>query len=209
MALATKTVGSRAVIEIGIDTSAFPNLANAMRAAGKNAPVALAWGLNAVGLKARTQMRRALVTQTGLKYGVITRAIRSESATAGRLQFKIVSKGGDVRVKFFNPRETPRGTVAKPWNKTTTYPRSFMKGGLFPNRVPLRMGTSGVYNRVPGAKRLPIQSTRSGLFIPEEMVDGASRAAFDKVTTVDLQLAAERALYAILSGAPVSARNFR
>lgn len=195
------------VLRVDVDASELVRAGNALRAAGRNAPVALAWGINAVGRKAATQMRRALVGQTGLKYGVFVRALKTKAATAGRLEFRIDARGGDVRLKFFSPRETRAGTSAAPWNKRTVYGGAFMKGGRFPNRVPLRIGR-GVYRR-EGAKRLPIRDARSGLLIPDEMLIGASRAAFEKVTTVDLADAATRALYAILSGAKVSARNFR
>lgn len=194
-------------LKIDVDASELVRAGNRLQAAGKNANVALAWGINAVGRKAATQMRRALVGQTGLKYGVFVRALKTKAATAGLLQFRIMSRGGDVRLKFFSPQETRSGTSAAPWNKRTVYGSAFMKGGRFPNRVPLRMGR-GVFKRI-GRERLPVVSDRSGLLIPDEMLIGASRAAFEKLTTVDLSDAATRALYAILSGARVSARNFR
>lgn len=193
-------------IRFDIDTSPIQRLGNAFAAAGKDAPVALAWGLNAVGLKARTTMRRALVDQTGMRYGVFVRAIKSTNATPGNLAFTIKSRGGNVRLKFFRPRETRSGTSAAPWNKRTTYAGAFMKGGRFPNRVPLSMGKGNVYKRV-GKGRLPIRVERSGLYIPEEMVTGASRAAFDHAIATDLPRQVERALYAILSG--VSTKGVR
>lgn len=195
------------LLRLDIDARAFAGLANGLAAAGKNAPVSLAWGLNAVGNKAATQMRRALVAQTGLRYGVLRRALRTKAATANRLEFRIESKGGDIRLKFFSPRETKAGTSAAPWNHRTLFAGAFMKGGRFPNRVPLNKGNA-VFKRV-GRSRYPIAEQRSGLFIPEEMVTGASKAAFDQITTRDLEAAAARALYAILSGVTVSARAFR
>lgn len=182
-----------------IDTRALDRLGNAFRAAGKNAPVALAWGINATGLKARTGMRRALVDQTGMRYGVFVRALRSTNATPGRLRFEIKTRGGNVRLKFFRPRETRAGTSAAPWNKRTIYPGAFMKGGRFPNRVPLRIGKGNVFKRV-GSGRTPIRVEKSGLYIPEEMVRGASRTAFEQVVATELPNQAARALYAILSG---------
>lgn len=196
-----------ALLSLEIDTRGFAGQANALSAAGRNAPVALAWGINAVGRKATTQMRRALVGQTGLKYGVMVRALRTKAATANRLEFRIESRGGDVRLKFFSPRETKAGTTAQPWNKRSLYAGAFMKGGRFPNRVPLNKGNT-VFKRV-GRSRYPIAEQRSGLFIPDEMIRGASKAAFDQVTTRDLEDQAVRALYAILSGVKVSGRAFR
>lgn len=196
------------MLRLEVDARAFARLGNAWQAAGKNAPVALAWGINAVGRKALTQMRRALVGQTGMKYGVFVRALKAKNASAGNLEFRITSRGGNVRLKFFSPKETRAGTTAAPWGKRTLYGGAFMKGGRFPNRVALRMGRGNVFKRV-GRSRLPIRVERSGLYIPDEMITGASKASFDKVTSTDLEAAAVRALYAILSGATVSARNFR
>lgn len=196
------------MLRLNVDASQFVHLANGLKAAGKNAPVALAWGINASGRKIATQMRRALVGQTGMKYGVFVRALRTKAATTGNLTFRIDSKGGDVRLKFFAPRETKAGTSAAPWNKRTVYAGAFMKGGRFPNRVPLRMGKGNVFVRV-GASRNPITVKRSGLYIPDEMITGASRAAFENGAGTDLQAQVERALYAILSGVSVSGRAFR
>lgn len=195
------------LLHVEIDTSQFGQAAIALRAARKDAPAALAWGLNAVGKKAATRMRRALVAQTGLKYGVFVRALKTKSATASNPEFRIESRGGDVRLKFFSPQETRAGASAAPWNKRTVYGGAFMKGGRFPNRVPLKMGKA-VFKRV-GRRRLPVVSDRSGLFIPDEMLIGASRAAFDKITSTDLADATARALLAILSGVNVSRRTFR
>lgn len=191
-------------LNLNVDTSHFVKLADAFRAAGKSAPAAMARGINATGLKARTEMRRALVAQTGLKYGVFVRALKSKAATPGNLRFEIKSRGGNVRLKFFRPRETRAGVVAVPWNRTTLFPGAFMKGGHFPKRVKLNMGGEVFQRKESG--RLPIEGGRSGLEIPEEMVRGLSRAAFEKVTTRDLQDQTVRALYAILSGVPVAGR---
>ena len=196
-------------ITVSVDGSAFARLGNAMKAAGRNAPVALAWGINAVGAKTATRMRRALVAQTGMKYGVFVRALRTKNARpGGSMEFRIDARGGDVRLKFFSPRETRAGTSAAPWNKRTVYAGAFMKGGRFPNRVPLKMGRGNVFKRV-GKGRNPIKVQRSGLYIPEEMVTGASREAFNATVSADLPRAVERALYAILSGVTPSARAFR
>ena len=196
------------MLRLDVDASAFARLGNAWQVAGKNGPVALAWGINAVGRKALTQMRRALVGQTGMRYGVFVRALRAKNASANNLEFRITSRGGNVRLKFFSPKETRAGTTATPWNRRTLYGGAFMKGGQFPGRVPLRMGRGNVFKRL-GRSRLPIKVMRSDLYIPDEMITGASKASFDQVTGRDLEDAAVRALYAILSGVSVSSRNFR
>lgn len=195
------------LFHVEIDTAEFGRAAIALRAARKDAPAALAWGLNAVGRKAATRMRRVLVKQTGLKYGVFVRALRTKSATASNPEFRIESRGGDVALKFFSPRETRPGVTANPWAKRVLYPSTFLKGGRFPNRVPLKLGGGVFVRRFPKGRK--IREERSGLFIPDEMLKGQSRAEFDKVTSVDLADATNRALIAILSGVKVSSRTFR
>lgn len=195
------------LFQVEIDTSEFGRAAIALRAARKDAPAALAWGLNAVGRKAATRMRRALVGQTGLKYGVLVRALRTKSATASNPEFRIESRGGNVRLKFFSPRETRKGVTATPWGKRKLYPGYFIKGGLFPNRVTLPY-RGEVFARINPTGRA-IEKQFSDLFIPDEMLKGQSRAEFDKVTSVDLADATHRALIAILSGVKVSSRTFR
>src|SRR5690606_18421886 len=97
-----------------------------------------------------------LVAQTGMKYGVFVRALRSSNATPGNLAFRLRARGGNVRLKFFFPKEGQAGTSAAPWNKRIVRPGTFLKGGRFPNRVALRFGKGNVFKRV-GKSRTPIE----------------------------------------------------
>lgn len=203
------------LFRVDIDTKALDGLAKGFAAAGKGAPAAMAAALNSSGRKIATQMRRALVAQTGLKYGVMVRALRTRSASAGSPEFRIESRGGDIRLRFFNARETKSGAIARPWNQKKLYPGAFMKGGRFPNRVPLNMGRGAVFEwdqkrGIISEKRLrngkvrkryyPIKEVRSGLLIPEEMIRGASKAAFEQGISRDLHNETVRALQSILAG---------
>ena len=164
-------------VRIVVDTAQIATLANALAAAGPPAHDAVRRALNHEGPKARTAIRRALVGQTGLKRGTINRAIKSRNANFGALVFVIYSQGGDISLKYFGPRETRRGVTAAPWNKRRLYPGTFKRGGRFPKRVALPKLNGHVFQRA-GAAKLPIFKVKSGLFIPEEMVQGASEAAF-------------------------------
>lgn len=186
------------LFRVDIDTKALDGLAKGFAVAGKGAPAAMAAALNSSGRKIATQMRRALVAQTGLKYGVMVRALRTKSASAGRPEFRINSRGGNVRLKFFSPRETKAGVVASPRNQRQLYAGAFMKGGRFPNRVPLNRGKA-VFVRI-GRSRLPIETERADLYIPDEMIRGASKAAFEQGVSRDLQNETVRALQSILAG---------
>jgi hypothetical protein len=136
--------------------------------------------LNAEGDKMRTQVRRAVAKQTGLKRDVIVRAIKRKGASTKDLSYELKAKGGNVRLRFFRPAEFRYGTRAFPRSKATRFPGAFMKGGLFPGRVPIKINPTGrgVFERT-GAGRFPIREVRSDVYIPDELVTGQSEAAFN------------------------------
>lgn len=163
------------MIELKIDASQWKELERRVGAAGKDAPKALQRAINHTGNKAKTKMQRALADQTGLPIKTTRKALKTKSAGVGGA-FVITSKGGNVRLKFFKPRETRKGVTAAPWNKRTLYAGAFTKGGRFPNRKDIGLG-GAVVKRV-GAARVPIKTQKSGLFIPKEMVAGKTAQAF-------------------------------
>lgn len=171
--------------DLRIDLSGFKKAAEQLAHGAEASPAAVRRAVNHTGDKARTQMRRALVDQTGLKRKVIVKALKTRkiSAKTGG-SYTILSRGGDVRLKFFGARETQAGVSAAPWNKRQLFARTFIKGGKFPGRVKLNMG-GNVFVRV-GSDRFPLKTVHSGLFIPKEMVTGHSAEAFDRVVASDL-----------------------
>lgn len=171
------------MISVKIDAADFNRVGNLIAAAGRKAPLAITRAVNHTGDKARTQMRRVLVPQTGLKMKTIRKAVTSTRSFNGG-DYVIKSSGGNIRLKFFKARETRKGVSAAPWNKRRVYGGSFMKGGRFPKRVALNMG--GAVIARAGAGRTPLKTIKSGLFIPEEMVKGQSAAAF--YSTVEANL---------------------
>ncbi|EAQ35760.1 hypothetical protein NB311A_05068 [Nitrobacter sp. Nb-311A] len=172
-------------LSIHFDASSIVRASNLFHAAGKDAPKALVRAINHTGDKARTQMRRVLVKQTGLPMKTIRKAITSKKASFAGGSYEIKSEGGNVRLKYFKPRETRKGVTAAPWGKRQLYPGTFMKGGAFPNRKVVAKFDGHVYRRLnkSGTK---ITQKRSGLFIPTEMVTGSSGAAF--YSTLDREL---------------------
>ncbi len=173
------------MLEVRIDEGKIAALGNLIAAAGKNAPTALARAINHTGDKAKTAMTSALTVQTGLKKTIIVKALKVTRATAGSQAYTIRSAGGDVSLKYFGARETRGGVSAAPWGKRQVYAGTFMKGGRFPNRVAAARLNSQVFKR-EGAGRTPIVKQKSGLFIPNEMVSGATAVAFDVVAQRDL-----------------------
>lgn len=198
------------MITINVDMTQFVRLANVYAAAGKKAPVALSRALNATGGLALTQMRRSLVKQTGMKYGVFVRALKPKRATPGSLEYRVTSRGGNVSLKFFRPREGRGGVTAYPWNRATRYEGAFLKSGPKGKRARSAKLNGHVFKNIGGGKwRGKIEIQKSGLYIPDEMIEGASKAAFESVASTRLPSEIERALYALLSGVGVSARESR
>lgn len=133
------------------------------------------------GAKARTQVARALVAQTGLKYGTMRRAVKLHPSDG--LGFTLETRGGNVALKYFSPREAGGGVSAKPWNRRAIRGGAFIKSGWRGKR---RLVLGGhVFKRV-GGSRLPISRQKSGLFIPIEMLQGAAVDAFNTVVQRDM-----------------------
>lgn len=182
-------------MEINYDLKPLLRVSNALHAAGKQIPLILNRAINHTGDKARTQMRNVLVGQTGLKRKTIVKAVKSTKAF-GPGAYTIVSRGGNIRLQFFGAKETRAGVTAAPWNRRQVYAHTFTKGGLFPNRKTLKMG-GAVLLRVGGNRR-PIATVKSGLFIADEMISGASKDAFYGTIDRDLPARIEHELYRIL-----------
>jgi len=170
---------------VRVDAKALADLGNRFAALAKDQPDAMRRAINHTGDKARTAMRAALVPQTGLKRKTINKAVTStRAALHGSTGYTIKAKGGDIRLKFFSARETRAGVTAAPWSKRRLYPKTFTKGGHFPNRVALRMNGAVVVRA--GKARYPLKTVKSGLFIAEELVSGDSLKVFHATVERDL-----------------------
>jgi len=170
------------MIWIDVDTSSVRDIEKRLEKMGKNTRPALARAIQRVGDMPRTQMVRALTKQTGLKRGVIVSALKKKGGR-GSLFYMIKSRGGDIALKHFGARETRKGVSAAPFGKRQVFPSAFIKGGRFPQRVPLKLGGQ-VWRRV-GAARKPLELQKSGVIIPKEMVSGASKVAFERTVKTE------------------------
>ena len=144
-------------------------------------PTVLPRIVNQVGNRSKTIVIRELTQQTGLPRAVIVRAIGNPlAARPGRYAYDMITRGGNIRLKYLRPRETPSGVVARPFGKATLYPGAFLRGGMFPDRKDVEDFNGHAYYRLnkSGTK---ITFARSGVFIPVEMTSGATVAAFHRV----------------------------
>lgn len=182
-------------MQINYDFTPVLKISNALKAAGKQVPLILNRAINHTGDKARTKMRNVLVGQTGLKRKTIVKAVKSAKAAPGG-SYVIKAKGGNIRLQFFAARETRKGVTAAPWNKRQLYAGTFMKGGQFPKRVALKRG---VLKRA-GKGRLPVHTIKSGLFIADELISGASQDAFNSTVEREMPGRIAHELYRVLGG---------
>ncbi|SMD18184.1 hypothetical protein [Rhizobium sp. RU36D] len=153
----------------------------------KQFPKVLPRIVNQVGNRAKTQVIRNLTKQTGLPRETIVKAVGNPTvARPGKLSYEMVTRGGNIRLKYLAARETEAGVVAKPFGKTTLYPGAFMRAGWWPNRVEVEdwnghaMVRVGRHASVKGGSR-HFTFARSGVVIPVEMTSGQTKAAFERI----------------------------
>lgn len=178
------------------DDGVLAQFENQLSVLGANAPIALARALNHTGAKAKTQVIRNLVIQTGLKRSTIVRAVKVNKATAaaeqfgyaGSLTYTLSTSGGDISLKFFKPKETKAGVSAAPRGRRQLFPGTFTHGGLFPKRIGPVMGGHVFTNVAAGhAWRGKVSLENSGVYIPNEMLQGTTEAAFMRVMGTELE----------------------
>lgn len=158
--------GGGGTIGLNIDTRTIDRLGDVLRQAAKAEPAAVARALSRTATETTTKVARALVTQTGLPYGVVRKALNTISASPGNLVAKIVATGSYVPLAKFAARQTGRGVSAQPWNVRRVFKSTFV----------IRKFGGNVYARV-GKGRFPLHKLY-GPAIPVELPKDQSRAAF-------------------------------
>ena len=85
---------------------------NALAALGEGqARTALSRALNHEGNKGRTQVKRALVKQTGIKYGAVEKATATIRATPATLTYKLMARGDEFEHRLVRWRAASQGCV--------------------------------------------------------------------------------------------------
>jgi hypothetical protein len=189
------------------DTSGLQALAARLRNVGNQAPHILRRAINHTGDKARTKVVRALVKQTGAKYGAVRRALATKRANFSSLAYRIVARGGFMPLKDFSPRQRRDGVSAAPWGRRVVFHQAFISpalgGGVFVRELSHSSegsGGSGAESaNPPRVKRLPIRQLW-GPAIPREILKADARAAFMATVEGDLVARAEYELNAVLGG---------
>lgn len=160
----------------------------------------MAMALNTEGNKGRTQVRRALMQQTGIRSHQISKAVKTINAGPGRLEYKLEAKAGETNISMFGLKVTWRegsamGQIRKlqtvsaaPWNVRRTFPGAFSIA---------RFG-GRVFKR-EGAGRFPLKPVY-GPNLAREITKAQTRTEFE---TIAPKVADEvgRLLGLVLSGA--------
>lgn len=146
---------------------------------------AMVRALNHQGAKAFTQVKRTMVRQTGIPYGLITKGLRQKKAYAGSgsgngaiLEHTIIGTGKPLSLKYFKARQTEAGVSAAPWNKRRIFGGTFNTGGSFLKGRKVIAG-GHVFSRV-GRGRLPLDK-KFGPGIAPELVKDQVALAFKGV----------------------------
>lgn len=82
--------------------------------------------LNRGGDQGRTQVKRSLVRQTGIKYGLIHKAVETIRAHPGRLAYTLSATGSETNLYLFDAQQKKRGVRAAPWNKRRIFKSTFI-----------------------------------------------------------------------------------
>jgi hypothetical protein len=135
------------------------------RSGRKQARTALSRALNHEGDKGRTQVTRALVTQTGIKYGAVNKAMTTIRATAATLTYTLNARGDETNIAWFGGVQRWKGVSAAPWRKRRIFKHSF---------IVQRFGRAFVRT---SKSRLPIRPLY-GPNLARELVKDSSAAAW-------------------------------
>jgi hypothetical protein len=100
---------------------------NALAALGEwQAHTTLSRALNHEGDKGRTQVKRALVKQTGIKYGAVDKSMATVRVTPATLTYTLKARGDETNIAWFGGIQRRKGVSAAPWNKRRIFRHAFI-----------------------------------------------------------------------------------
>lgn len=189
------------MLDIHLGTAGIMDMAKALAATGRRLPSAQAMVLNRVGTRVKRIVNDTLPAQTGLSRYTINRAVKMRRASPRNPSVTIWTRGGDISLKYFNPREENGGVSAYIYGHKEVYQGAFRLSGKAPNRRMVKKLNGHVYENTDGGYwRGHIRKIKSGVLIPAEMIRGKTRQAFEQVVTTELPREVENELARILPG---------
>jgi hypothetical protein len=141
---------------------------NALAALGEGqARTALSRALNHEGDRGRTRVKRALVKQTGIKYGAVNKTVATVRSTPTTLTYTLKARGDETNIAWFGGVQRRNGVSAAPWHKRRIFRHAFI--------VP-RFGRAFIRT---SKSRLPIRPLY-GPNLARELVKDSSAAAWQR-----------------------------
>jgi hypothetical protein len=184
-------------LELNLEDEALTRFGNQIAAAGEKAPLIMAMALNKEGNKSRTEIIRAIASDTGLKPTPVRREIKTILASPNTLAYELNAKGKPIALKYFNPKEVKGGVSHTSKLDPNPYPGGFLKVGGFlskeskggrkrrvfrmgARRATSRFGGQVMENTEGGKWAGKVQPVISKVRIDKALVEGASKAAFER-----------------------------
>lgn len=159
----------------------FGNMLGALsRTDGRKAMVR---AVNRVTDSVHSRVIRAIAKQSSIPTAMVRSAVRKQRASvrSGPIQGAVIAKGTPVSLKHFGARQLSYGVRAKVQGEWRKYPSAFM--GPRPGVIAPRLA-GHVFARL-SSSRLPIERL-FGPSVPEEMIVGESRRAFEETVATML-----------------------
>ena len=120
--------------------------------------------LNHEGDKGRTQVKRALVKQTGIKYGAVDKAMATVRSTPATLTYTLKARGDETNIAWFGGVQRRKGVSAAPWNKRRIFARSFIVPRF--GRAFVRRKTATIVLAIASLLSRSMRVSLSGRIIP-------------------------------------------
>lgn len=184
------------MLNVTVDTAAIAKLAQELSAFGPRLPNAQALVVNRVLTRTKARVIPALVQQTGLNKRIIVKAVQMNRASPMNPQGYLWTKGGEISLRYFGAHEIAGGVqFTYKGHVETLDGHYFRRSGKSPNRHAVQRLNGQVFFSTSGkwGVKEDLRVEKSHVWIPYEMVDGATAKAFLDTVAQDLpqEIAAE------------------
>ena len=191
------------MLDVTADTAAIGKLARDLSGFGPKLPSAQALVINRVITRTKARVIPTLVQQTGLSKKIIVKAVKTVRASPVNPRGYLYTKGGEISLRYFGAHEVSGGVqYTYKGHVETLEGHYFRRSGRSPNRFMVRRLNSQVFFSTSGrwGVKEDLRVEKSHVWIPYEMVDGATRQAFLDTVERDLPLEIASELMKLLPG---------
>lgn len=176
----------------GLD-SVYGTFSNQLSALGAGkARVAMARAVNHAGNKAYTRVIQALLKQTSAPRAVVRAAVKKRHAAHkgdGAIEFVIYSRGSELPLRMFAPKQFTFGVRAKVWGRMQRFESAFINAGRWNSGNAIAGGhvfvRTGGFN--PASGRNNAIEKMYGPSIPKELALGETAETFQQVSRAEVE----------------------